>query len=132
MLSLAWKDWERKASNFPPEVAFQLYSFHCYNPVSTGFDEKLLKRLSGLRQIVNVPTRNDAILDWCLVNLKEPIFLLKQLPPIGSSDHNALLVGPYVQRSTKPENKKVLKRDLRDSSLRCFGGWITTYGWKDV
>ena len=28
MLSLAWKDWKRKASNFPPEVAFQLYSFH--------------------------------------------------------------------------------------------------------
>ena len=28
MLSLAWKDWERKASHFPPEVAFQLYSFH--------------------------------------------------------------------------------------------------------
>ena len=22
VLSLAWKDWERKASNFPPEVAF--------------------------------------------------------------------------------------------------------------
>ena len=29
MLILAWKDWERKASHFPPEVAFQLYSFHC-------------------------------------------------------------------------------------------------------
>ena len=28
MLSFAWEDWERKASNFPPEVAFQLYSFH--------------------------------------------------------------------------------------------------------
>ena len=28
MLSLAWKDWEGKASHFPPEVAFQLYSFH--------------------------------------------------------------------------------------------------------
>ena len=103
-----------------------------FNPVSTGFDDKLLKRLSDLRQIVNVPTRNDAILDWCLVNLKDPIFLFKQLPPIGSSDHNALLVGPYVQRSTKPENKKVLKRDLRDSSLRSFGRWITTYDWKDV
>ena len=69
-----------------------------FNPVSTGFAEKLLKRLSGLRQIVNVPIRNDAILNWCLVNLKEPTFLLKQLPPVGSSDHNALLVGPYVQR----------------------------------
>ena len=32
MLSFAWKDWERKASNFPPEVAFQLYSFHWANP----------------------------------------------------------------------------------------------------
>ena len=31
MLSLAWKDWERKASNFPPEVAFQLYSFHWFS-----------------------------------------------------------------------------------------------------
>ena len=70
-----------------------------FNPVSTGFDEKL----SGLRQIVNVPTRNDAILDWCLVNLKEPTFLLKQLPPFGSSDHNALLVG---RMSNVPQSQK--------------------------
>ena len=75
-------------------------------PVSTGFDEKFLKRLSGLRQIINIPTRNNAILDWCLVNLQEPIFLSKQLPPIGSSDHNSLLVRPYVQRPTKPENSE--------------------------
>ena len=31
VLSLAWKDWKRKASNFPPEVAFQLYPFHWYD-----------------------------------------------------------------------------------------------------
>ena len=30
VLSLAWKDWKRKASNFPPEVAFQLYPFHWF------------------------------------------------------------------------------------------------------
>ena len=86
-----------------------------FNPIRTGFDEKRLKRFSGLRQIINVPTRNEAILDWCLVNLKEPIFLPQQLPPIGSSDHNALLVRPYVQRSTKPDSKKILKKDLRDT-----------------
>ena len=34
LLSFAWKDWERKASNFPPEVAFQLYSFRCRVSVS--------------------------------------------------------------------------------------------------
>ena len=103
-----------------------------FNPISTGFDEKRLKRLSGLRQIINVPTRNDAILDWCLVNLKEQIFLSQQRPPIGSSDHNAILVRPYVQLSTKRDNKNILKRDLPDSSLRSFGRWITTYDWKDV
>ena len=32
VLSFAWKDWERKASNLPPEVAFQLYSFHWFSP----------------------------------------------------------------------------------------------------
>ena len=32
MLSLAWKDWKRKASHFPPDVAFQLYSFHWNRP----------------------------------------------------------------------------------------------------
>ena len=103
-----------------------------FNPISTGFDGKRLKRLSGLRQIINVPTRNDAILDWCLVNLKEQIILSQQRPPIGSSDHNAILVRPYVQLSTKRDNKNILKRDLPDSSLRSFGRWITTYDWKDV
>ncbi|CAB4038401.1 Hypothetical predicted protein, partial [Paramuricea clavata] len=42
-----------------------------FNPVSTLFDEKRLKRLSGLTQIINVPTRHNAILDWCLTNAKK-------------------------------------------------------------
>ena len=33
--------------------------------------------------------------------------------------------------SNVPQSQKILKRDLRDSSLR-FGCWITTYNWKDV
>ena len=38
MLSPAWKDWEQKASHFPPEVAFQLYSFHWINLVARARD----------------------------------------------------------------------------------------------
>ena len=36
-----------------------------FNPMRTGFDEKHVKRLSGLSQIVDVTTRENSILDWC-------------------------------------------------------------------
>jgi hypothetical protein len=32
-----------------------------FNPTSTGFNNKHLKRISGLTQIINVPTRQDSI-----------------------------------------------------------------------
>ena len=42
-------------------------------PTSTGFNEKHVKRLSGLSQIVDVTTRENSILDWCLTNTKKLI-----------------------------------------------------------
>ena len=33
-------------------------------------------------------------------------------------DHNAILVKPYVHRSQKPNNGRMMKRDLRNS--RCY------------
>ena len=54
MLSFAWKDWERKASNFPPEVAFQLYSFHWeeVNMVTYIASNSLYVQLYGLLKTV--------------------------------------------------------------------------------
>ena len=43
-------------------------------PPSTGLKENRVKSLSGLRQIIDVPTREKYILDWCLVNLKDVSF----------------------------------------------------------
>jgi fructose-1-phosphate kinase PfkB-like protein len=86
-----------------------------FNPVSTLFDEKRLKRLSGLTQIINVPTRHNAILDWCLTNAKKVVFDVSQLPPIGSSDHNAILIKPHKDRLENSCNKRLCKRDLKDS-----------------
>jgi hypothetical protein len=83
-----------------------------FNPVSTLFDEKRLKRLSGLTQIIKVPTRHNAILDWCLTNAKKVVFDVSQLPPIGSSDHNAILIKPHKDRLENSCNKRVCKRDL--------------------
>ncbi|CAB3994355.1 RNA-directed DNA polymerase from mobile element jockey-like [Paramuricea clavata] len=103
-----------------------------FNPVSTLFDEKRLKRLSGLTQIINVPTRHNAILDWCLTNAKKVVFDVSQLPPIGSSDHNAILIKPHKDRLDNSCNKRVCKRDLRDSSIRHFGQTITSTDWTEI
>ena len=103
-----------------------------FNPVSTLFDEKRLKRLSGLTQIIKVPTRHNAILDWCLTNAKKVVFDVSQLPPIRSSDHNAILIKPHKDRLENSCNKRVCKRDLRDSSIRHFGQTITSTDWTEI
>ena len=103
-----------------------------FNPTSTGFSESHLKRVSGLKQIVNFPTRQSSTLDWCLVSVRDLAYTCSQLPEIGSSDHNAILVKPYVHRSQKPNNDRKMKRDLRNSRIRSFGQWITNFDWSDV
>ncbi len=67
--------------------------------------------------------QQDKILSWIGVF---------KLPPIGSSDHNAILVKPYGHRSQKPNNGRKMKRDLRNSRVRSFGQWITNFDWSDV
>ena len=96
-----------------------------FNPTSTGFSESHLKRFSGLIQIVNFPTRQS-------FTLEDLAYTCSQLPQTGSSDHNAILVKPYVHRLQKPNNGGKVKRNLRDSRIRSFGQWITNFDWSDV
>ena len=99
-----------------------------FNPSSTGFNEKHLKRVSGLTQIIS---SNKTKFHWCLINIKALDSI--QLPPIGSSDHNAILVSkPHLHRSQMPDSSRLWKRDLRNSSLRSFGQWITKFDWVKV
>ena len=84
-----------------------------FNPLSTGFDVQHLNlalKFTGLNQIVDVPTRNKGILDWCLVNVKDPVFEPIQLLQTGSSDHNAIVIKSYLQHSQNPDNKSFQKR----------------------
>lgn len=103
-----------------------------FNPVSTGFSDKRIKQLTGLTQIINIATRQNSILDWCLTNKKDLDFQIIPLPPVGSSDHNSILIKSCLFRESKPPNDRVLKRDLRDSNVRPFGQWITCFNWSDV
>ena len=103
-----------------------------FNPLSTGLDEKMNKRLAGLSQIINVKTRGDAILEWCLTNIKKSFFEQVQLPQLGTSDHNSILIQTRISRLQNLDNSSIFKRDLRPSNLQRFGQWITSYDWSPI
>ena len=53
-----------------------------FNYRSTGFSAKFIQRSTGLFQLVDVPTRDNVTLDWCLTNCNN-LFKSVQLPPLS-------------------------------------------------
>ena len=90
-----------------------------FNFRSTRFSAKFIQRSTGLFQIVDVPTRDNATLDWFLTTCNN-LFKSVQLPPLGSSDHNMILVKSHIPDNVKLDNTRIYKRDLWESSLRPF------------
>jgi len=87
-----------------------------------------------LKQVVKVPTRNQAILDLILTNdnnsfYKEPT----TLPSIGGSDHLCVLFEPVERlRKSKVRKKKILRREFKKSALLEFGIWLTRFKWNEL
>ena len=102
-----------------------------YNYRSTGFNAKFIQRSTGLFQIIDVPTRENVTLDWCLTNCNN-LYKSMQLPHLGSSDHNMVLTKSQILYDVKPDNTKIWKRDLRKSSLRPFGQWLTFFDCSEI
>ncbi|XP_048590589.1 uncharacterized protein LOC125573834 [Nematostella vectensis] len=102
-----------------------------FNPTSTKISPVPFKRSAGLTQTVNVLTRDTGTLDWCLTNNPKCLQVPKQLPKIGRSDHYGVLIqqAPPSQKGVKCT---ITKRDTRDSALRGFGSWITSFSWDEV
>lgn len=90
-----------------------------FNYRSTRFSAKFIQRSTGLFQIVDVPTRENVTLDWCLTNCNN-LFKSVQLPPLGSSDHNMILIKSHIPDNVKPDNTRIWKRTFWKSSLRPF------------
>ena len=120
------------SSHNPDALVYVSGDFSPVYPVSTLFDEKHGERLTGLSHIINVPTRSKSILVWCLVNNKKVRHVVTQLPPLGSSDHNLILIKSQVNRIEKPRNKRIYKRDLRESKIGRFGQTITSFDWSEI
>ena len=92
---------------------------------------RILKQF-WLKQLVKVPTRNDAILDLVLTNLHDHYCSPESLPPFGLSDHNTLIVHPL--NKTHTSNKKIIrmKRDHRLSRRAEFGGYLCSIDWSSI
>ena len=89
------------------------------NPTSTRITEPSTKRVTGLSQIIKVPTRDTGTLDWFLTNRLRLMASPRQLPKLGKSDHYTVLIHS-VQSPTAGKNTKktIVKRDLRPSRMR--------------
>ena len=78
-------------------------------------DVTRLKRHFQLNQIVEKPTRKDAILDLVLTNLHDHYDKPQIFPPFGLSDHNTISVSALARKSGSAPDKFIPKRDLRPS-----------------
>ena len=104
-----------------------------FNPNSTNISPITIKRMCGLIQTVKVFTRDSGILDWCLTNSPKLMSAPKQLPKIGSSDHYCVLIEPCLPKDhIKVPRPTTFIRDSRDSCIREFGRWMTSFSWHDL
>lgn len=104
------------------------------SPPSTRIKSADVTMATGLRQIVKFPTQNDVILDWCFTNKPNLLSNPVQLPKIGTSDHNALLIS-LVSNFHPPNEmrpKSIMVRDIRRSRLRQCGAWVTSMDWSII
>ena len=87
----------------------------------------------SLKQVVNVPTRNNAILDLIMTNCdnewyNEPI----SLPKIGKSDHSCVLYVPKIYVKPKIQKEIILIREFKKSMIIAFGAWLVNHDWSPL
>jgi hypothetical protein len=95
------------------------------NIILGDFNRHPVKRhLTGYTQTVTCPTRGDAILDQCYINIKHA-YTSKPKPPLGNSDHCMVhLIPTYKQKlkTEKTEERVILQwtDEAIDSLKGCF------------
>ena len=85
---------------------------------------------SHLHQHVTITTRDNNKLDLCYTN-KPAAYKSYKLPPLGSSDHNAVqLISSYQTRYKITKNTTIRKQIINDDTIdKCKAVFHTT-GWQ--
>lgn len=74
---------------------------------------KSIDRHFQLKQMVNIPTRKDATLDYILTNLHHFYDSPQGFPPPGLPDHNTVTIEAKVREQSRQQHRFVFKRDRR-------------------
>ena len=81
---------------------------------------------------MNFPTHADATLDLILTNIRdyydEPI----QLPPLGRSDHNSIVLTPKQFVTPKGVNRTIIGRKLNNTNRSKLYNCLKNTKWDDV
>ena len=93
-------------------------------------DMKQVERHFRLKQIIQIPTRKDAILDGVLANLHRFYDALQGFAPFGLSDHNTITVEAKVRDNCRKQCRYVFKRDKWESRRAELGRYLFAIDWK--
>ena len=83
-------------------------------------------------QVVDKPTRGNAILDKIVTNISKHYERPDTFPPLGLSDHNMVLWKPHPRMVKQNAAVEMAIRPMKASCMREFGQWITIYDWSEV
>ncbi|KAI8482479.1 hypothetical protein Bbelb_397990 [Branchiostoma belcheri] len=89
-----------------------------------------LRTNTNMKQVVNIPTREDVTLDL-ITNLGRFYNPCSAIAPLGMSDHRSIVLLPGQQTKTNKSTRRTV-RPMPDSRLRSFGAWITSHDWSEV
>ena len=85
---------------------------------------------SHLHQHVTITTRDNNKLDLCYTN-KPDAYKSYKLPPLGSSDHNAVqLISTYQTRHKLTKNTKIRKQIINDDTIEKCKAVFDTTEWQ--
>ena len=82
-----------------------------------------------LKQLVKFYTRGERTLDLILTNLKSFYQTPNKHSPFGLSDHCTISVIPKQRKKSSNKRKTVIVRDMRPSSKKAFGRFLSTIDW---
>ena len=88
-------------------------------------------RARAIKQIVDEPTRDDAILDIIITNIGNLYSSPTVCVPVGHSDHNTIYWSPCGLKTVGSANKRTV-RPLLKPRMHEFGRWITKHSWDEV
>ena len=111
-------------SRFPDCVLIVAEDFH--RP-----DTKSIKSLRHfrLKQIVQIPTRKDTILDRVLTNLHRFYNAPQGFPPFGQSEHDTITVEAKVRDNCCQQSRCMFKQDKRESRRAELGRYPCAIDW---